>query len=225
MKITDVPFAVLRLQYQLARFPLQVIETQVVGRMDTEAPARLLYERSLGRLDLAVGTALGAADLEQRGAALLERSDALAHAARLDTAADRTVEQSEAELKDALDAAAQVRQEAPTEKQEAVMEARVGAAHEKAAAIQNAEDRVAQAKKQTDKVAAQRKNAVEAAKREEQDKIRAAEQSVTAVSTAKSEDAQKKRSDAATKLAQATRVGQLADSEKQQRRSDGTDDA
>jgi hypothetical protein len=154
MKITDVPFAVLRLQYQLARFPLQVIETQVVGRMDTEAPARLLYERSLGRLDLAVGTALGATDLEQRGAALLERSDALARAATLDTAAERAVEQSEDELKDALDAAAQVRQQAPAEKQEAVIEARVDAAHKKAAAIKDAEDRVGQAKKQTDKAAA-----------------------------------------------------------------------
>jgi hypothetical protein len=225
MKITDVPFAVLRLQYQLARFPLQVIEHQVVARMDTEAPARLLYERSMGRLDLAVGTALGAPELEQRGAALLERSDALARAARLDTAADRTVEQSEAELKDARDAAAQVRQQAPSEKQDAVIEARVDAAHKKAAAIQKAEDRVADAKKQTDKVAAQRKNAVEAAKREEQDRIRAAERSVTAVADAKAKDAREKRSEASTKIAQANRVGQLADSEKQERQIDGTDDA
>ena len=58
MKITDVPFAVLRLQYQLARFPLQVIEDRVVARLDSEAPARLFYERSPGTLDLAVGTAL-----------------------------------------------------------------------------------------------------------------------------------------------------------------------
>ena len=31
MEITDVPFAVLRFQYQLARFPLQLIEEQVVA--------------------------------------------------------------------------------------------------------------------------------------------------------------------------------------------------
>ena len=83
VKITELPFAVLRFQYQLARFPLQMIEAQVLGRLDEEAPARLMYERSLGRLDMAVGTALGAPDVERRGAALVERSDALARAARL----------------------------------------------------------------------------------------------------------------------------------------------
>src|SRR6476619_4047744 len=89
MKITDVPFAVLRFQYQLARVPLQLIEDRVVARMDAESPARLMYERSMGRLDLAVGGALGANDVQRRGAALVERSDELARAARLEEAADR----------------------------------------------------------------------------------------------------------------------------------------
>ena len=48
MRITKVPFAVLRFQYQLVRFPLQLIEERVVSRMGTEAPARLFYERTLG---------------------------------------------------------------------------------------------------------------------------------------------------------------------------------
>ena len=51
MEITDVPFAVLRFQYQLARFPLQLFEEQVVARMGSEAPTRLFYERWLGGLD------------------------------------------------------------------------------------------------------------------------------------------------------------------------------
>src|SRR3954454_11018362 len=87
MKITDVPFAVLRFQYQFVRFPLQLIEDRVITRMDSEAPGRLLFERSFGSLDAAVGSVLGDDKLAERGAALAERSDVLARAARLDGAA------------------------------------------------------------------------------------------------------------------------------------------
>jgi hypothetical protein len=74
MKISEVPFAVLRFQYQLARFPLQLIEDRVVTRIPTEAPARLLFERSLGMMDTTVGNALDDPDLVERGTALVERS-------------------------------------------------------------------------------------------------------------------------------------------------------
>src|SRR5690349_16478897 len=127
MKITDVPFAVLRFQYQLARVPLQLIEERVVGRLDSEAPARLLYERSVGRLDVAVGAALGAPEVERRGAALIERSEALHRAAVLDEAADRAVDEAETDLRDAQVAATAVRQEAHADKIEHVTQARAAA--------------------------------------------------------------------------------------------------
>lgn len=53
----------------------------------------------------------------------------------------------------------------------------------------------------------------------------AAEQSVAKVADAKLDDAQAKRSAAATELAQADRVEQLAEAEKRARKSDGKDDA
>lgn len=218
MRITDVPFAVLRFQYQLARVPLQLIEDQVVARMGSESPARLLYERSVGRLDVAVGTALGAPEVERRGTALIERSEALTRAARLDTAAERATEQAAADLKDATVTAAVVREEARAEKVDEAIRARTNAAHEKVAAINNAEKRVAKVSKQADDVAAKRKEAVESAKRREQDKIRAAERSAEKVADAKTRDAQKKRSDAAAKRGQADRVEQMADAKKQQRK-------
>ena len=87
MRITEVPFVVLRFQYQIARFPLQLIEQQMAARLTSEAPARLFYERALGALDATVGNLLGDPDLEQRGAALVERSDALRRAAHLDATA------------------------------------------------------------------------------------------------------------------------------------------
>jgi hypothetical protein len=87
MRNTDVPFAVLRIQYQLVRLPLRVIEEKVFARLDQEAPARLAYERSLGLLDATVGGVLRDPKSKNRGMALIERSDALARAARLDAAA------------------------------------------------------------------------------------------------------------------------------------------
>ena len=78
MEITEVPFAVLRFQYQIARYPLELIEKQVVARMGPETPTRVFYERWLGMLDATVGNILGDPELEKRGAALTERSDALA---------------------------------------------------------------------------------------------------------------------------------------------------
>jgi hypothetical protein len=216
MRITDVPFAVLRFQYQLARVPLQVLEEQVVGRLAAESPARLLYERSVGRLDVAVGSALGAPDVERRGAALIERSEALARAATLDTAADRAVAQADADMKDAGDTAAAVAQVAHAEKVDEAIRARTEAAHEKVAAIDDAEERVEDAKKQADRAAAKRKGAAEAANRTEHRKIRAAEQRAEAVGDAKTEEAQKKRADAAAKRGRADRVEKLSDTEKKE---------
>jgi hypothetical protein len=211
MKITDVPFAVLRLQYQLARAPLQLLEEQVVGRLDAEAPARLLYERSVGRLDVAVGAALGAPEVQRRGAALIERSEALQRAAVLDEAADRAVDEAETDLEATQIAANVVREEAHADKIDEVTQARAAAAHEKVATINEAEKRVDKAKKQTDKAAAQRKEGVEAAKRNKQDRADAAAQSVTAVAEAKLDDADEKRAAAATEKAEADRTERLAD--------------
>src|SRR4051812_7515675 len=98
MRIIDAPLAVLRFQYRIVRFPLQLIEERVVARMGTEVPARLFYERALGLLDVAVGNTLGDSRLEKRGAALAERSDALRRAAELATAADAVPPQSGANL-------------------------------------------------------------------------------------------------------------------------------
>src|SRR3954471_7775048 len=99
MRIIDAPLAVLRFQYRIVRFPLQLIEERVVTRMGTEVPARLFYERSLGLLDVAVGNALGDSQLERRGGALVQRSDALRRAAQLDAAANQVRQQSRTDLK------------------------------------------------------------------------------------------------------------------------------
>ena len=224
MKTTDVPFAVLRFQYQLARIPLQLIEAQMAAWMGSEAPPRLFYERWLGGLDATVGNLLGDPKLEERGGALIERSDVLDRAAQLDATATQKQAQADDELKAKRDNAIKDQKGARAPKERQVKEARTAAEQRKRAAAQAAEKRTAAAKQQADDVA-QRKNSAEAAKREEQAKIAAAEQTATAAAESKLDDAQTTRSDAAGMSAQADQLEQLADVEKQKRQSERAKDA
>ena len=220
MRIIDAPQAVLRFQYRIVRFPLQIIEERVVARMGSEAPARLFYERSLGLLDAAVGNALGDWRLEKRGGALAERSDALRRAAQLDVAANEARQQSSADLKAKSDKAIEDRQDARAAREREVGEAQTVAEDRKRAAEEAAAQRTAAAKTQADEVAAQRKNSAEAAKREKQARIRANEQKAAAAAKSKLADAQARRTEADVKRAQADRVEDLGDIEKQKRRSE-----
>ena len=220
MRIIDAPFAVLRLQYRIVRFPLQMIEERVVARMGSEASARLYYERSFGLLDVVMGNALGDWRLAKRGGALAERSDALRRAAHLDAAADQARQQSSADLKAKSDKAIEEQQDARAAKEREIEEARSSAEERKRAAEEAAAQRTAAAKKQADDVAAQRKNSAEAAKRDKQAGIRANEQKAAAAAKSKLDDAQARRTQADNKRARADRVEELADSEKQKRRSE-----
>ena len=224
MKTTDVPFAVLRFQYQLARIPLQLIEAQMAAWMGSEAPPRLFYERWLGGLDATVGNLLGDPKLEERGGALIERSDVLDRAAQLDATATQKQAQADDELKAKRDNAIKDQKGARAPKERQVKEPRTTAEQRKGAAAQAAEKRTAAAKQQADDVA-QRKNSAEAAKREEQAKIAAAEQTATAAAESKLDDAQTTRSDTAGMSAQADQLEQLADVEKQKRQSERAKDA
>ncbi len=219
MRIIAAPLAVLRFQYRLARLPLQMIEERVVARMDSEAPARLFYERSFGLLDVAVGNALGDVRLRKRGGALAKRSDTRRRAAQLDTAAEQAREESRADLKATSDKAVEDQQDAHAAKEREVEDARSSAEERKRAADEAAAQRTAAARKQADDVAAQRKNSVEAVKRDEHARITANEQKAAAAAKSKLDDAQAKRIEADTKRSRADRVEELADIEKQKRQS------
>ncbi len=219
MRIIDAPMAVLRLQFRIVRFPLQVIEERVVARMGAEAPARLFYERSLGLLDAAVGNVLGDSRLQTRGSALVERSDALDRAAKLDAAADQARQQSSADLKAKSDKAIEEQQAARAAKDRDVKEAGAAAEERKHAVEEAAAQRTADLKRRANDTAAQRKKAAEAAKRGEQARIRANEQKATAAAKAKFDEAQARRTKADAKRAQADRVEELAGIEKQKRQA------
>jgi hypothetical protein len=145
---------VLRFQYQMARVPFQVMEEQLVARMDPQAPARLFYERWLGALDATAGMVLGDPELEQRGAALAERSDALGRAAQLDATATPQQEQADDELKTRRDQAKQDLNHARATKQRKVTATRNAAKDRKDTAAEAGAKRSAAAKQQADEVAA-----------------------------------------------------------------------
>ena len=219
MSFADLSRAVLRAQYQIARLPLQLIEKQVVARLDSEAPLRLFYQRSLGLLDAAAGNVLGVPALAQRGVTTIERTDTLMRAADLDAVADATIANADAEFKDARDAATQAIADAHAEKTRAATQARDKAEERKRAAREVADQRTADAHKHADETAAHRKGAAETAKREQHAVIRADEKLAETKAQAKLDEAQDNRGVAARKRADAERLDELADDEKTKRRS------
>jgi hypothetical protein len=219
MSFADLSRAVLRAQYQIARLPLQLIEKQLVARLDSEAPLRLLYQRSLGLLDAAAGNVLGVPALAQRGVRTIERTDTLMRAADLDAVADATIANADAELKDAREAATQATADAHAEKTRAATQARDKAEERKRVVREAADQRTADAHKHADETAAHRKGAAETAKREQHAVIRADEKLAEAKAQAKLEEAHDNRGVAARKRADAERLEELADEEKTKRRS------
>lgn len=217
MKISDVPFAILRLHYRAARLPLQIVEEQVVTRLDNESPARLIYERSLGALDVTVGNLLGDSEIAERGAALAERSEALRLAAELDAQADAEVREAGQEFKERQAEADQQRRNAQATKAKTVQQSRQQAQTRKAEAAKNAADRAATVKERVDKAASQRNAAVENAKQTEHADISAAEKTVAKAAQAKLDDARDKRAEAASTRDDADRVIDLAEAEKEKR--------
>ena len=219
MNLSSAPLAVLRVPYMIVRLPLQLIEQQVLSRLSEEAPARLVYERTLGALDGAVGSVLGDRGVAKRGAALTERSDALARAAELDEQATQKRAAADAELQGRQNKAREDQVAAQRDKQRKTEQARKEAEQRKRQAAQQATRRAAAAKKQADELAAKREHDAEAAKRAEQAKINAREQEVAAPATAELKDATAKKTAATEQRSDADRVENLAQAEKDERQN------
>lgn len=220
MKITDVPFAILRLQYRIARTPLQLVEDRVMARMDQEAPGRLMYERALGALDAAAGSALRDSALEESGITRIQRAAELGEAMRLDEVAAQTRREAEDQLATKREKAATTPQKARQSTQERVAEARQDAEQGKQEAAKKASQKVAEAKQNIAESADQSVAAAEKAKRSAQNRSKAAEKAVTDVADEQLDEAAEKRRAATGVRAHADRIEDLTDSEKDKRQAD-----
>ena len=223
MSFSDLPFAVLRFQYRVARYPLQLVENRIVTRAPTEAPARLFYERVLGILDATIGNAIRDPALVERGAALIERSDTLGRAAKLDAQAEIRKEQADAKLKQARDQAAEEQRDARAATEQQVNEARDTAETRKQEATNSAQKRSTAAKERANAVASSRKEAVHSAQRKVEEKTSAAEKSAAKTADAKLDDADDKRVAARNKRVVANRLDDLATAEKENRQAERAD--
>lgn len=220
MSITDIPFAVLRFQYRLARTPLQLIERRFLTRVETEAPARLLYERAIGAADAAAGSFLRDTELEESGITRIEKASALGEAARLDEVAAQQKEQAADELQRKRDKAATAPQTAGQEARQRVQNARQKADKRTQDVAQSVASRTAQAKREVDEAAGRKVEAAEKAKRSMQNRSRAAEKVVTSVAEKELDDAASKRSAAAGGRAHADRLADFSEAEKDKRHAE-----
>jgi hypothetical protein len=219
MNITEIPFARLRLQYRIARAPLELVDQRIVSQMDAEAPLRLLYERSIGSLDAGIGNILRDSKLRLRGTALAERSEALGRAAALDAAAASRKQEAEAEMQQGGQKAATAKEHAREMNRQEVVDALKDARDRKQDAAETAAKRTKAAKDRIDETAAESARSTEKAKRAAVGRADAVEGMKTAVADAKLEDAGERAAKAENKLALADRVENLADTEEARRKA------
>jgi len=215
MKLTDVPFAILRLQYRIARTPLQLVEDRLMPRFGQAAPGRLMYERALGAVDAAAGNALKDAALEESGISRIQRAAALSDAMRLDDLAAEKKEHAQDQLARKREKAASAPQQAQAEAEERVASAQERAEQKTAQATRSAAEKTAEAKRKIEQSADQSVAAAEKAKRSAQNRSKAAEKAVTDVADEEMDDAAAKRRAATGARARADRLGDLSDSERQ----------
>lgn len=219
MKITDLPFAVLRLQYRLARVPLDLIERGLVSRLDSEAPPRLYFERALGTVDAAAGSALRDPKLIDSGVSRIEKAAVLGEAARLDEQAAQQKQQADNELAERRERAANAPKEARQEAQERISDARQTAEQRKQATAQETAVRAEQAKKQVDNAAEQKVAAVEKTRRNAENRSKAVQDAKVSEAREQLGDAADKQRSAVKSQQRAERLDELSDVEKAKRQA------
>ncbi|WP_395309119.1 IF2 family translation initiation factor [Mycobacterium sp. AMU20-3851] len=225
MNIIEIPRTVLRAQYRIARLPLDLFEQRVMSRMDTEAPARLLFERSLGALDAAAGNMLGDPQLRRNGVALAQRSADRGRAAQLDAQAAAQQEQADAQLRAVSQEAAVDRSAARAEKDGAVEDAREQAQQRRVDAAQTAQKRTAAAKRNAEETAAKLKDSRQATEAAELERINTAEKNREAAAQSKLAASRDKQKTAREQRVQADRIEDLQHAEKHKRQSERARDS
>ncbi|MEO9222087.1 MAG: IF2 family translation initiation factor [Mycobacteriaceae bacterium] len=210
---------VLRLPYEMWRFPFRVIERQVVSRLPKDALPRVRFERWLGMADEAAGQLLGDRQTARRGEALKERADALSRAVTLEETAQRKRARADEQLEAELEQARKDRAAAQQQQQQAVAETRAAEQARKRKSAQQAQRRARAAKKRADEKAAAQAESVAEAKRAEQARISAQEKAKAKPAAEKLKDAAGKHTEAAAKRSEADRVEELTAEQREVRRA------
>lgn len=217
MGIIDIPRAVLRMQYRIARTPLALIEQRYIANLDPVAPGRLLFERSFGALDVAIGRTLGDRELARRGDALAERSELIAESVRLEAEAEAQRELADDELAEKRDKAANEPTKAHAAAKERIDRTRSEATEQKQDAAREVANRTAASKAAVEQDAQREIGAVEKRKDAEKQAVSTVEAARRAEADEQLDEAAQQRAEAADKRLHAERLDDFAETEKRER--------
>lgn len=220
MNVLTAPRAAAALQYKVLRLPATVVETQVVARfLDEESRVRLAYEKALGNVDTTVGKLLANDALTRRGTALSRRAEVLETAVRLEEKAQQRQSEADETLREQKSQAAGQRRAAEQEKAERTRRLKQEAAAEKRRVKEQAEAQEKAAAKAIS-TSAQAKLDAERARLEQQEaRIEQVKDARTAASKAQLEQAVERQSGADAERAEADRLAQLAEAEREGRKA------
>lgn len=210
----SLPRRVLRLQYNIARLPLQVFEATVVSRLDGQGQVRSTYEQVVGSLDGTVGALLGDSDLARRGEKMRTAAAELAKATELEARARKeradAARRTQQRVDTATADAAKAREKAEADLEEAAdheIDAKVQAGKQAAARL---EDR----KGRADEIADRRIEAAEAEREAKLDEVERRVEEKKAPRKKELDEAARKLEEAEAKREDAERLDDVAEASK-----------
>lgn len=211
---------VIALPYEVARLPLTVADKALGGRLSQTSPPRVILDRTIGSADKLAGSLLGNADLAQRGADRVERTEKLVTAARLEKEAQARRQEAAQGTDSAREEAARKRRAAKERASSGLVEADAAEARGKQEAKERAARVASEKKAEADRRAANRTATVEARKEKVESAAESKRKRAAAAAKAELDDARETQQAAAEARSDAERLDDLTEVKKRERKQD-----
>lgn len=210
----SLPRRVLRLQYSIARLPLQALEATVISRLDAEGPIRATYQQIMGGVDGTVGALLGDEELAQRGQKMRSAAADLEKAARLEAQAREKRAEATRESQRKVDEASARAKKARSAAEEKIDDAAETEIDAKVQAGKQATARLEDRKSRADDIADKRISAAEAERQAKLSEVERREEEAKAPRTDEIEDATEKLESADEARDDAERLADVVEASK-----------
>lgn len=210
----SLPKRIVRLQYSIARFPLQVLEATVISRLDRGGSVRATYQQIVGTVDGTVGVILGDDDLANRGQAMRTAAEDYEKATVLEQKARDTRARAARKVQETADKAAETAREAREKADAAVAEAADSEIEKKVAAGTAAAEKLDDRTSRADDIADKRIAAAEAQREAALGEVERRAEEKKAPHAENIDEAVDKLDDAAKARADAERLADVAEAEK-----------
>ncbi|KQU07242.1 hypothetical protein ASG56_06830 [Rhodococcus sp. Leaf7] len=210
----SLPRRVLRLQYSIARLPLQALEATVISRLDAEGPIRATYQQIMGGVDGTVGALLGDEELAQRGQKMRSAAADLEKAARLEAQAREKRAEATRESQRKVDEASARAKKARSTAEEKIDDAAETEIDAKVQAGKQATARLEDRKSRADDIADKRISAAEAERQAKLSEVERREEEAKAPRTDEIEDATEKLESADEARDDAERLADVVEASK-----------